>query len=158
MEKDEMIIKVAIQVKKAMHDVFEAIVDPEKMSQYFISASTGRMEAGKEVHWSFPEFEGSFPVQVDRIEKDKFISFHWDMNKIKHLVEITLSKFGEGSTVITITEKSAGKEKAGLDWLKGNTEGWTNFLAFLKAYLEYSINLRTGAFEFRREEFKEKNN
>lgn len=29
-----------------------------------------------------------------------------------------------------------------------NTEGWANFLACLKAYLEYGINLRKGAFDF----------
>jgi hypothetical protein len=28
------------------------------------------------------------------------------------------------------------------------TEGWANFLACMKAYLEYGINLRTGAFDF----------
>lgn len=30
----------------------------------------------------------------------------------------------------------------------GNTDGWANFLACLKAYLEYGINLRKGAFDF----------
>lgn len=30
-----------------------------------------------------------------------------------------------------------------------NTEGWANFLACLKAYLDYGINLRKGAFDFR---------
>ena len=30
----------------------------------------------------------------------------------------------------------------------GQTEGWANFLASLKAYLEYGINLRKGAFDF----------
>ena len=32
--------------------------------------------------------------------------------------------------------------------LMGQTEGWANFLACLKAYLEYGINLRKGAFDF----------
>ena len=33
----------------------------------------------------------------------------------------------------------------------GNTEGWANFLACMKAYLEYGIQLRKGAFDFMRE-------
>jgi hypothetical protein len=32
----------------------------------------------------------------------------------------------------------------------GNTEGWANFLACMKAYLEYGIQLRKGAFDFMR--------
>lgn len=35
----------------------------------------------------------------------------------------------------------------GICWLKSNTEGWANFLTCLKAYLEYGINLRQGAFD-----------
>jgi hypothetical protein len=41
-------------------------------------------------------------------------------------------------------------DQAGINWLKGNTEGWANFLACLKAYLEYGINLRKGGFDFMR--------
>ena len=52
-----------------------------------------------------------------------------------------------GNTVVTVTEKSLPNDEAGIKWLKGNTEGWANFLACLKAYIEYGINLRKGAFE-----------
>ena len=38
--------------------------------------------------------------------------------------------------------------EAGIKQLMGQTEGWANFLACLKAYLEYGINLRKGAFDF----------
>lgn len=46
-------IKAAIQISKAMHEVFEAIVDPAHMSNYFIADSTGRIEEGKEL-MAFP--------------------------------------------------------------------------------------------------------
>jgi len=35
-------------------------------------------------------------------------------------------------------------------WVLENTEGWANFLAFMKAYLEHGIQLRKGAFDFMR--------
>ena len=53
------------------------------------------------------------------------------------------------STIITVTEKDMPNNEEGIKWLKGNTEGWANFLACLKAYLEYGINLRKGAFDYR---------
>jgi len=34
-------------ILKPAHEVFEAIVDPDKMNKYFITISTGRMESGK---------------------------------------------------------------------------------------------------------------
>jgi len=55
---------------------------------------------------------------------------------------------GDG-TVVTITEKGRENDEArARKWFMGNTEGWANFLACLKAYLEYRINLRKGAFDF----------
>jgi uncharacterized protein YndB with AHSA1/START domain len=147
--KDQLLeIKVALQIQKSVNEVFEAIVDPAKMSNYFISKSTGRMEEGKEVKWQFPEFDMEFPVRVARIDKNKYISFNWDMDSVELLVEMTFSPKGRDSTLVTITEKSRKADEAGIKWLKGNTEGWANFLACLKAYLEYGINLRKGAFDF----------
>lgn len=148
MEKKELTIKAAIQILKPIPEVFEAIVDPKKMSNYFIAEGSGRMEEGKEIEWKFPEFDMQFPITVGKIEKDKYVSYYWEVNEKKNLVEITLSSFGK-DTVVTITEKGMENNEEGISWLMGNTEGWANFLACLKAYLEYGINLRKGAFEFR---------
>jgi hypothetical protein len=53
----------------------------------------------------------------------------------------------DDATFVTVTEKNRDHNEAGIKWLKQNTEGWANFLACLKAYLEYGINLRKGAFD-----------
>lgn len=140
-----------IQIRKPVAEVFEAIVEPEKMSNYFIAKGSGRMEAGKKVMWSFPEapFSEAFPIRVDRIEKDRHVSFYWEgIPGAQHLVQITLEAAGPEATVVSVSEKGGRQDEAGLKWLKGNTEGWANFLACMKAYLEYGINLRKGAFDF----------
>lgn len=54
---NELQIKTALQISKPPKEVFEAIVDPEKMANYFISESTGRMEKGEALEWKFPEFK-----------------------------------------------------------------------------------------------------
>lgn len=152
MKDQKLEAKAALQVLKPAHEVFEAIVDPAKMSNYFISESSGPMEAGKTVTWKFPEFDERFPVRVGRIEQDKYVSYFWDHGDQELLVEMTLTPKGENATLVTITEKEMEHDEAGLNWLKGNTEGWANFLACLKAYLEYGINLRKGAFDFMKPE------
>ena len=148
MENQSLEIKAALQILKPVHDVFEAIVDPGKMSNYFVSKSSGRMETGKKIIWKFPEFEMEFPIQVDKIENDLYISYYWEVDGKKLLVEMTLTPAEKNATLVTIREKSMKNDEAGIKWLKGNTEGWANFLACLKAYLEYGINLRKGAFDF----------
>ncbi len=148
MENRTLEIETAIGILKTAHEVFEAIVDPAKMSNYFISKGSGRLEEGKVIMWRFPEFDLEFPVRVARVEKDSFVSFWWESDGADLLVEMTLTARDSGSTVVRIIEKSRPLDEAGLKWLQGNTAGWANFLACLKAYLEYGINLRKGAFDF----------
>lgn len=148
MKPETLEIKTGITIQKPEHDVFEAIVDPVKMSNYFISKSTGSMEEGKSLIWKFPEWDMDIPVLVGKVEKDKYISYYWDdVDGKKLLVEMTLTPKPNNSTYVVVTEKSRNNDEAGIKWLKGNTEGWANFLACLKAYLEYGINLRKGAFD-----------
>jgi uncharacterized protein YndB with AHSA1/START domain len=148
MENQTLEIKTGIQVLKPVHEVFEAIVDPAKMTGYFISESNGRMKEGAHLIWRFPEFDEDAPVRVGKIEEDKYISYYWEIDGQELLVEMALTAAGNDATVVKITEKGMDNTEAGIKWLKGNTEGWANFLACLKAYLEYGINLRKGAFDY----------
>jgi uncharacterized protein YndB with AHSA1/START domain len=148
MGNETLEVKAALQIIKPVEVVFEAIVDPEKMSNYFISHGSGRMEEGSNLTWKFPEFDTKSPIRVGKIEKDKYISFYWEMDGIELFVEMTLTHIEDNATLVRITEKSRQNDEAGIKWLMGNTEGWANFLACLKAYLEYGINLRKGAFDF----------
>ena len=148
----ELQIKTALQISEPPQVVFEAIVDPAKMSNYFISASTGRMEEGKTLEWQFPEFEEWVAIKVVEVIPGEYISFQWEGAKDNTLlVEMTLLEISGNSTLLRITEGKMENDEAGLKWLAQNTEGWANFLASLKAYLEYVINLRKGAFDFLRQ-------
>lgn len=148
MEVANLTIKTKIRILKPAHEVYEAIVDPQKMSHYFISKSSGRMESGKDLIWRFPEFEVDVPISVGNIVADKYISYYWDERYKKYLVEITLEADGSHATIVSVSEGEEDNNEAGIGWLQRNTEGWANFLACLKAYLEYGINLRNGAFDF----------
>ena len=71
MDNKKLEIKVALKMQKPLHEVFEAIVDPSKMVNYFIKKSTGRIEEGKTLNWSFPEVDMEFPIRVVKVEKNK---------------------------------------------------------------------------------------
>lgn len=139
--------KATIQIQKPIEEVFEGIVNPEKMTKYFISKSSGRMEPGKELIWEFPEFPESFPVKEIKVETYRSVSFVWDEGT---QVNISLEALPDNSTLVKVTEGGKEYNVQNLQWVIGNTEGWTNFLACMKAYLEYGIQLRKGAFDFMR--------
>ncbi|HCC94797.1 MAG TPA: ATPase, partial [Flavobacteriaceae bacterium] len=69
--------KATIQIQKSKNEVFDAIVNPNKMNQYFIASSSGAIETGKIVEWKFPEFDDIFPVMGGDLKQDEYISFDW---------------------------------------------------------------------------------
>jgi uncharacterized protein YndB with AHSA1/START domain len=152
MKEETLEIKTSIQISKPVQEVFEAVIDPAKMTNYFISYGSGRMIEGTEVTWKFPEFPDEFPIRVSKVEMDKSISYSWKSDDVDTLVEITFSSPKIDESLVTVTEKSRENDEAGISWLKGNTAGWANFLDCLKAWLEYGINLRKGAFDYMRNE------
>jgi len=134
-----------IQIQKPVEEVFEGIINQEKMTKYFISESSGRLETGKDVIWKFPEFDDEFPVKEIKIETNRSISFVWDP---KTVVKITLEKLPDNSTIVRVNENGKELSEHNLKWALENSGGWANFLACMKAYLEYGIQLRKGAFDF----------
>lgn len=105
------------------------------------------METGVKLTWRFPEFDTDVPVRVGEVRKDEYVSYYWDNGDREMFVEMTLTAKGN-DTIVRVTEKRAPNDEAGIKWLMGNTEGWANFLACLKAWLDHGIHLRKGAFDF----------
>lgn len=142
-------VNVSIQILKPAPTVFKAITDPTHMTNYFISESSGKMVEGEKIIWKFPEFKEEFPITVEKIDEPRYISYRWGVGDDMLLVEMSLESPEDEKTIITVAEKSKPLGETGIKWLKDNTEGWANFLACLKAYLEYGVNLRKGAFDYR---------
>lgn len=137
--------QATLQIQKTVSEVFEAIVNPVHITKYFISESSGRMEPDKELIWEFGEFPGKFPVKITEVQTNQSVSFVWDEETI---VKITLESQPDNSTVVKVTEGEKDLSEENLKWLISNTFGWGNFLDCMKAYLEYGINLRKGAFDY----------
>lgn len=144
----KLVIHTALQIQKPITEVFEAIVDPEKMKNYFISKGSGRLENGKEIIWEWPEFPGQqFEIKQIKVVPNQSVSFVWEDTLT---VTIILEEQADKSVVVRISEGEKEADEAGIKWYGGNSEGWAYFLSALKCYVEYGINLRKGAFEFLR--------
>lgn len=146
----ELKFTVQTKVQKPVAEVFDAIYNPSKLSKYFTTAgSTGPLDEGTTVMWSWHDYPGSYAVHVKKTVPNELIAFEWEAGGggYNTLTEITFESLGESETLVKITESGWKEDEKGLKDSYGNCFGWTEMTCCLKAWLEYGINLRKGAFE-----------
>ncbi len=62
--------EVSGRINRPVEEVFEAVVNPEKLSGYFTTGGAkGRLETGAVVYWDFHDVPGAFPVKIVEVEK-----------------------------------------------------------------------------------------
>lgn len=137
-------VSTQMRVTKSPHEVFEAIVDPEKMSGYFISSGSERLDLGRAVTWKWADVGGELVVTPQKVKKDKVISFLWSASGVEALVTITLEAIESNATLVKVSESGWPTDAQGIARCIQQTQGWMHMLCCMKAYLEYGINLRSG--------------
>ena len=74
---------VSARISRPVSEVFEAVADPQKLSNYFTTGGAkGRLESGVTVSWDFHDFPGAFPVEVVEVERDRKIVLRWEANEV----------------------------------------------------------------------------
>jgi uncharacterized protein YndB with AHSA1/START domain len=143
--------RVSGRVARPVHDVFEAVADPDQLSHYFTTAGAkGRLKTGATVVWDFADYPGAFPVHVVDVEPDRRIVLRWQAadgsaEAGETTVTIEFEQLDDGRrTLVTIAEEGWRESDAGRQASYGNCEGWTGMLCAMKAWLEHRINLRDG--------------
>ncbi|MDO9490127.1 MAG: SRPBCC family protein [Sphingomonadaceae bacterium] len=157
----ELKFKVSARIARPVAQVFEAIADPAKLSNYFTTGGArGRLETGATVTWDFADFPGAFPVEVIEVEPGRKIVLRWEANEgvpegdagvvdAGYFTTVTIdfeALDGDTRTLVTITEAGWRETETGLKASYGNCMGWTQMLCALKAWVEHGINLREGMF------------
>ena len=140
--------KVSGRIAKPVAEVFDAVVNPTKLSGYFttLGGASAPLVAGTTVTW----WGGKVPVEVDEIEAGRRIVLRWDGSgpdvkpSYKTRIEMSFEPLDDGATFVTISESGWREDEAGRKTSYGNCEGWSQMLSCMKAYLEYGINLREG--------------
>ena len=143
--------RVSGRISKPVHEVFEAVVDPQKLSGYFTTGgAVGRLETGATVTWDFHDFPGSFPVKVIEVVPDEKIVLQWgaaDDDSYDTTVTMTFAGLEDGRTLVTIAETGWRDTVAAQKASYGNCEGWTGMLCAMKIYLEHGFNFRIGFYK-----------
>jgi uncharacterized protein YndB with AHSA1/START domain len=138
--------EVQLKILKPVREVFEAVVDPKKLSGYFTRTASGLLAEGTTVMWSFPEFQEEFPVKVRKVVKDERIVLEWESQEKGYdtTVEMLFKPLEGGATMVQIRESGWRDTPKSIESSYGNCGGWMHMCCCLKAYLEHGINLRAG--------------
>ncbi len=145
--------KVSGRIDRPVHDVFEAVADPDSLSRYFTTnGAKGRLETGATVIWDFADFPGAFPVHVVEVEPDRRIVLRWQAadaadDPYETTVTMDFEALDDGRTLVTIAEEGWRESTAAQEASYGNCEGWTGMLCAMKVWLEHGINLRDGFYK-----------
>ena len=137
-------VKVEDKINKPIHEVFDAIVAQDKITCYFFSRSSGPIRQGEKIIWYFDDYNVEVNVQILKVTENEHISFEWSAGGIKTAVDMWFSSKGISTTHVSITERSFPANEKGIKQALQQTQGWTDFLCSLKAFLYCSVNLRNG--------------
>lgn len=145
----EPIAKAGMLIRKPAAEVFEAFVDPEITTRFWFTKSSGRLEAGKQITWTWEMYSHSIQVDVKAIEVNKRILINWGNYGSMTAVEWIFAPQENDTTYVTITNSGfkGDGDKVVNDALDSKG-GFTWVLAGLKALLEHNIELNAIADAF----------
>ena len=158
----ELKFRIAARIAKPVHEVFEAVADPEQLSQYFTTGGAkGRLETGATVMWDFHDLPGAFPVKVVEVVPDERIVLEWGAHEAESgeigakpaktdystTVTFLFKPLEDGRTLVEIVEEGWRETPGALRGSYANSEGWTGMVLALKVWLEHGIHLREGFYK-----------
>jgi len=128
-------------IRKPASEVIEAIVDPQKIGNYWFSSSSDRWEQSKSITLRYDEYDAEGVIDVLEVQENKKIVFSWGGETGEEtVVTITLKELDTENTVIEVKESGLQEhDPEVVNKMLGQKEGWVYTLTCLKAYLEYGI-------------------
>jgi uncharacterized protein YndB with AHSA1/START domain len=147
----ELKFKVQTKIQKPVAEVFDAVYNPKKLSGYFTNGgASAPLDEGTTVEWAFADNPGDeklkFPVEVKKVIPNELIVLGWEGAKgLQTNVEMQFEAAGD-DTIVRISETGWRETQDDLNSSYLNCMGWSQMISALKAYAEYDIDLRKGAY------------
>ena len=141
---------VQTTIARSAEDVFEAIVDPERMLHSFVDRTSAGLKPGAKVIWHWKEW-GDYPVEVDEIVPHSRIALRinskaWRKSESDDYdvrVDFEIEELEPGRTMLKISETGWMDNAEGIKASYENCGGWQHMADCMKAWLEHGINLRS---------------
>lgn len=136
------VAQTGMLIRRPVAEVFEAIVNPAIITQFWFTQSSGRLEAGKQVQWEWEMYGISIPVTTTTLEPNERIVIEWPGESGPTTVEWGFAPQVDGTTFVSVTHTGfAGSGDELVKQATDSTQGFSLVLAGLKAFLEHNIRL-----------------
>jgi uncharacterized protein YndB with AHSA1/START domain len=141
--------KTGMLIRRPPADVFEAVINPDITTKFWVTKSSGKLEAGKVTQWDWEMYGHSIEVISKVVEPNKRVVIEWPGYGGPTTVEWTFEVLENGTTFVNVTESGfTGSGDEVVKYVADSTEGFSLMLAGLKALLEHDIRLNLVADRF----------
>lgn len=141
MNADAVTMQTQMLIRRPAAEVFEAFVDPAITTQFWFTRSSGRLDAGQPVVWTWEMYGASAQVIVKAIEPNRRIVIDWGDESGMTQVEWLFAE-QSGGTMVTITNTGfTGDDDSIVAQAVDSSQGFTIVLCGLKALLEHGLRL-----------------
>ena len=125
----ELVATSQLLIRRPVREAFDAFVNPDTITRFWLKATTGPLEPDAVVDWAFLVPGATETVRVTAFEPEREISFAWSDG-----VHVQLSFTALASAETRVTFEARGFADAAAT--VGATEGFTIVLCDLKTLLE----------------------
>ena len=129
------IVEVDMLVRRPALAVWEAFADPDQVRRFWLARSTGRLETGATVRWSFKVAGAETAVKVVEAVPGALFDLRWDEGQP---LRITFEDRNE-STLVTVRLTDFEGDTPAANAIE-TMAGFTLVLASLKMWLEYGVD------------------
>lgn len=122
--------------------VWQLVTKGAWLDQYFTSHTTGDLDAPGVVRLSWGDIHED--IEVLSAAWEKRTVFRWMAYRLDYATRVTLALTSKhGLTRVSITESGWKRDPKSTASALHHAVGWTHFLAQLKAFAQFGIQLRT---------------
>jgi uncharacterized protein YndB with AHSA1/START domain len=138
----EPVARTGMLIRRPVEQVFEAFVDPVQITHFWFTESSGRLETGATVTWTWEMYGASDEIAVIEVIENQRVEFRWSGPDEPNTVVWTFTPLDADRTFVEIVNhgfSGSGEQRtaAALDSMGGFC--WV--LAGAKAWLEHGIEL-----------------
>lgn len=141
MNADNHYAEAAMLIRCPVDVVFNAFIDPAVTTKCWFTQSTGKLEEGKTVAWTWEMFNHTVEVKAISVKSNEEIVIQWGTDPAAQVIW-QFKTLEMGHTFVTITNRGfKGTADELIAQIRDATGGFSWVLAGMKAYLEHGLEL-----------------
>lgn len=121
-------------IRRPVAVVREAFLDPAQTTRFWFTDSTGRLEPGAELQWTWGMYGASTKLRVKAVEAARIL-IEWDIDTAPSEVEWTFTPRGDHCFVEVVNRLADDDVAKALD----ATQGFALVMAAAKVWLEQGV-------------------